>query len=82
MATERVRKLLKDGETASFGELGLLSSSRRLRGDFTAFYKNCQGSEILKKVLKSPLQQGQAAQERWLGPEAGKFWVTDAACGV
>lgn len=37
--------------------------------------KNSQGREILK-VLKNPLQQGKAAQEQWLGPEAGKFgWL-------
>lgn len=64
MVAERVTKFLKDGETASFGELGLFSLSRRLRGDFTASYKNCQGREILKEVLKSPLK---------LGAEAGRF---------
>lgn len=51
----RVTKLLKDGKTASFGELDLLSLSQRLRGDFMASYKSCQDREILKKVLKSPL---------------------------
>lgn len=73
MVTGRVTKLLKDGETASFGELRLLSLSPRLRGDFMASYKNCQDREILKEVLKSPSQRGKAAQERWLGPEAGTF---------
>lgn len=73
MVTERVTKLLKDGETASSRELALLSLSRRLRGDFMTSYKNCQGRETLKKALKSPLQQGKAAQEQWLGAGAGRF---------
>lgn len=37
-------------------------------------YKNCQGKEILKKVLKSSLWWwGKAEWERWLGVKAGKF---------
>lgn len=74
MVTGRVAKLPKDEGTARFRELSLLSLSQRLRGDFMTSYKNCQGREILKKVLKSFLWRWEKAErERWLGAKAGKF---------
>lgn len=70
MATEatELQTPPSDGDTASFRELGLLSSSQRLRGDFTTSGKNCRDKEILKKVLKSSLR-------RWERQRRSDGWV-------